>query len=188
LLVCFIHEAYYRTDVPEFSGGPLKPCCYCKYYVENFRETMKMKYGSIKKFNLGHQTIFENWDSLELPKEPSNPSLWKELFDYHAEIIPNFLAELIGYAKNITPIVSTHELNDFYPCTDQCVYSGNDIWRMARFIDVGHEDMYPLEFDHRYVIYVYDYIKDLLRTAMVSTSSTQLVVKALTRGWDTRFP
>jgi beta-galactosidase GanA len=165
-LFSFIHEAYYRTEVPEFGGGPLKPCCYCKYCVADFREKMKTKYGSIKKFNLKHKTSFEDWDSLEPPKEPSNPSLWKEWFDCHAEIIPNFLAKLIEYAKSITPVASTHELNDFYPCSYQCVYSGNDIYRMARVIDVGHEDMYPLEFDHRYVIYVYEYIKDLLRAAM----------------------
>lgn len=165
-LFSFIHEAYYRTEVPEFGGGPLKPCCYCKYCVADFREKMKTKYGSIKKFNLKHKTSFEDWGSLEPPKEPSNPSLWKEWFDCHAEIIPNFLAKLIEYAKSFTPVASTHELNDFYPCSYQCVYSGNDIYRMARVIDVGHEDMYPLEFDHRYVIYVYEYIKDLLRAAM----------------------
>ncbi len=165
-LFSFIHEAYYRTEVPEFGGGPLKPCCYCKYCVADFREKMKTKYGDIGKFNSKHKTSFKDWDSLEPPKEPSNPSLWKEWFDYHAEIIPNFLAKLIEYAKGFTPVASTHELNDFYPCSYQCVYSGNDIYRMARVIDVGHEDMYPLEFDHRYVIYVYEYIKDLLRPAM----------------------
>jgi len=165
-LFSFIHEAYYRTEVPEFGGGPLKPCCYCKHCVADFREKMKAKYGSIEKFNSKHKTIFEDWDSLEPPKEPSNPSLWKEWFDYHAEVIPNFLAKLIGYARSIAPCASTHELNDFYPCSYQCVYSGNDIYRMARVLDVGHEDMYPLEFDHRYVIYVYEYIKDLLRPAM----------------------
>lgn len=165
-LLSFVHEAYYRTDVPEFGGGPLKPCCYCKYCVEDFRKTMKAKYGSIVNFNSKHGTSFESWDLIEPPKEPSNPSLWKEWFDYHAEIIPKFLKEMIEYAKSITPVASTHELNDFYPCSYQTVFSGNDIYRMARVIDVGHEDMYPLEFDHRYVIYVYEYIKDLVRAAM----------------------
>jgi len=165
-LLSFVHEAYYRTDIPEFGGGPLKPCCYCEHCVEDFRKTMKAKYKTIINFNLKHGTSFRNWDSLEPPKEPSNPSLWKEWFDYHAEIIPKFLAEMISYAKSISPINSTHELNDFYPCSYQTVYSGNDIYRMARVIDVGHEDMYPLEFDHRYVIYVYEYIKDLVRAAM----------------------
>ncbi len=165
-LLSFIHEAYYRTDVPEFGGGPLKPCCYCKYCVEDFRATMKNKHGNIKKFNSKHKTSFASWEELEPPREPDNASFWKEWFDYHAEIIPNFLRKLIEYAKSITPIASTHELNDFYPCTYQCVYSGNDLWRMASVLDVGHEDMYPLEFDHRYVIYVYEYPKDILRTAM----------------------
>jgi len=165
-LLSFIHEAYYRTEIPEFGGSPLKPCCYCKYCIEDFRNSMKRKYGSIEKFNAKHGTSFRNWDELEPPREPSNASLWKEWFDYHAEIIPRFLKELIEFANSIVPVASTHELNDFYPCTYQCVYSGNDIWRMARVLDIGHEDMYPLEFDHRYVIYVCDYIKDALRTAM----------------------
>lgn len=165
-LMSFIHEAYYRTEVPEFGGGPLKPCCYCKHCVEGFRRSMTEKYGDIREFNRKHGTSFAGWMSLEPPREPSNVSLWKEWFDYHAEIIPNFLRELITYAKSIVPLLSTHEVNDFYPCSYQCVYSGNDIWRMARVIDVGHEDMYPLEFDHRYVIYVFEYIKDILRTAM----------------------
>ena len=165
-LVSFVHEAYYRNDVPEFGGGPLKPCCYCEHCVRRFREAMKRKYGSIEAFNARHGTSFKDWNSLERPRDPSNPSLWKEWFDFHAEIIPDYLKEMIEYAKSLQPLLSTHELNDFYPCTYQCVYSGNDIWRMARVIDVGHEDMYPLEFDHRYVIYVYEYIKDLVRSAM----------------------
>ncbi|MBS7615445.1 beta-galactosidase trimerization domain-containing protein, partial [Candidatus Bathyarchaeota archaeon] len=135
-------------------------------FQKQIRKTMKSKYGTIVNFNFKHGTSFKSWDSIEPPKEPSNPSLWKEWFDYHAEIIPKFLAEMISYAKSISPIASTHELNDFYPCSYQTVFSGNDIYRMARVIDVGHEDMYPLEFDHRYVIYVYEYIKDLVRAAM----------------------
>jgi len=165
-LLSFIHEAYYRTDVPEFGGGPFKPCCYCRCCIQDFRETMKQKYGDIGALNSRHQTGFASWEDLQPPREPSNASFWKEWFDYHAEIIPNFLRKLIEYARSITPIASTHELNDFYPCTYQCVYSGNDLWRMAAVLDVGHEDMYPLEFDHRYVIYVYEYPKDALRTAM----------------------
>jgi hypothetical protein len=165
-LISFIHEAYYRTDIPEFGGGPLKPCCYCKHCIEKFRELMKERYRNIETFNSKHGTKFGSWDSLEPPREPSNPSLWKEWLDFHADIIPKFLHEIIEFAKSITPILSTHELNDFYPCTYQCVYSGNDIWRMARVIDVGHEDMYPLEFDHRYLIYVYEYIKDAVRAAI----------------------
>lgn len=165
-LMSFIHESYYRTDIPEFGGGPLKPCCYCKHCINDFRREMAKKYDRIEEFNIKHGTRFASWEELEPPREPSNSSLWKEWFDYHAEIIPRFLKELIDYAGSIIPVLSTHELNDFYPCTYQCVYSGNDIWRMARVIDIGHEDMYPLEFDHRYVIYVYEYIKDILRTAM----------------------
>ncbi len=165
-LISFVHEAYYRNDVPEFGGGPLKPCCYCKHCTEKFREAMKRKYGSIERFNARHGTGYASWEELEPPRSDERPSLWKEWLDYHAEVIPSFLDELIRYAKSIAPLLATHELNDFYPCTYQCVYSGNDIFRMARVIDVGHEDMYPLEFDHRYVIYVYEYIKDLVRSAM----------------------
>ncbi|MEM1909759.1 MAG: beta-galactosidase [Thermofilaceae archaeon] len=165
-LFSFVHEAYYRNDVPEFGGGPLKPCCYCRYCVEGFREAMKAKYGSIESFNARHGTRYRDWSEVEPPRDDSRPSLWKEWLDYHAEIIPGFLEELIKYAKSLRPLLATHELNDFYPCTYQCVYSGNDIFRMARALDVGHEDMYPLEFDHRYVIYVYEYIKDLVRSAM----------------------
>lgn len=165
-LFSFVHEAYYRNDVPEFGGGPLKPCCYCKHCVGKFREAMKKKYGSIESFNTEHGTHYVNWEELEPPRSEEKPSLWKEWLDYHAEVIPSFLDELIKYARSIMPLLATHELNDFYPCTYQCVYSGNDIFRMAKTIDVGHEDMYPLEFDHRYVIYVYEYIKDLVRPAM----------------------
>ncbi|MEM3137593.1 MAG: beta-galactosidase [Thermofilaceae archaeon] len=165
-LFSFVHEAYYRNDVPEFGGGPLKPCCYCKHCIEKFREAMRRKYGSIKLFNAKHGTRYADWGEIEPPRDDRNPNLWKEWLDYHAEIIPNFLDELIRYAKSIIPLLATHELNDFYPCTYQCIYSGNDIFRMAKTIDVGHEDMYPLEFDHRYVIYIYEYIKDLVRSAL----------------------
>ena len=64
------------------------------------------------------------------------------------------------------PVWSTHELNDFYPASWQSVYTGNDWWRMGAVLDFGHEDMYPLEFDHRYQCYVYDYAKDVMRSAV----------------------
>jgi len=165
-LISLVHEAYFRNELPEKGGGPLKPCCYCECCVEDFRAKMKGKHGSIERFNSKHRTSFASWEQMKPPREPRNASFWKEWFDYHADIIPAFLKKLIDYAKTIAPIASTHELNDFYPCTYQCVYSGNDFWRMANVLDVGHEDMYPLEFDHRHVIYVFEYPKDISRTAM----------------------
>lgn len=151
LLMSFVHEAYYRNSIPEFGGGPMHPSCYCDDCRAAFSE-----YLSARGLDPG----------IEPPREPSDPGVWQHWLDCHAEAIPAFLAQMIQVANNVTPVWATHELNDFYPASWQSVYTGNDWWRMAAPLDFGHEDMYPLEFDHRYQCYVYDYAKDVMRSAM----------------------
>ncbi len=145
-----VHEAYYRNSVPEFGGGPMHPNCYCSYCRQAFGDY------------LGRHGLERD---LPPPKDPADPVLWQHWIDCHAEAIPDFLTSVIAAVKAETPIWATHECNDFYPASWQSVYTGNDWWRMGAVLDFGHEDMYPLEFDTRYQCYVYDYAKDILRSA-----------------------
>ncbi|MCC6976317.1 MAG: hypothetical protein IT322_20100 [Anaerolineae bacterium] len=147
----FVHEAYYRNSVPEFGGEAMKPNCYCEHCREAFR-----RYLNARGLD----------PALEPPRDPADPVLWQHWLNCHAEAIPEFLVRLIAATKAVTPLWATHECNDFYPASWQCVYTGNDFWRMAPVLDFGHEDMYPLEFDHRYQCYVYNYTKDVLRSAI----------------------
>ncbi|MCU0480620.1 MAG: hypothetical protein MUE54_05335 [Anaerolineae bacterium] len=146
----FVHETYYRNSVPEFGGDHMKPNCYCEHCLAGWRDYL--------------QTRGIHPDTAA-PKDDSDPVLWQEWFIYHAQAIPEFLHNLIQATKQAHPVWSTHECNDFYPASWQSVYTGNDWWRMGAVLDIGHEDMYPLEFDTRYVCYVYDYAKDILRSA-----------------------
>lgn len=150
-LMSFVHEAYYRNSVPEFGGPAMQPSCYCEHCRAAFRDYLA-RYG----LN----------DAVEPPRDSTDPVLWQHWLNCHAEAIPAFLARLIQAANGVMPVWSTHELNDFYPASWQSVYTGNDWWRMGAVIDIGHEDMYPLEFDHRYLCYVYDYAKDVMRSAV----------------------
>lgn len=147
----FVHEAYYRNNVPEFGNGAMKPSCYCTHCCAAFRDYLA-QYG---------------FDADAAPPiDQRDPLLWQHWLDCHAEAIPQFLAALITTTKSHTPLWATHECNDFYPASWQSVYTGNDWWRMGAVLDFGHEDMYPLEFDTRYQCYVYNYAKDVMRSAM----------------------
>ncbi len=150
-IMSFVHEAYYRNSVPEFGGPAMRPNCYCSHCRAAFHD-----YLAARDLN----------PDVEPPRDPSDPVLWQHWLNCHAAAIPAFLAHLIREANAVTPVWSTHELNDFYPASWQSVYTGNDWWRMGAVIDIGHEDMYPLEFDHRYQCYVYDYAKDVMRSAV----------------------
>ena len=167
ILMSFVHEAYYRTGTPEMGGEAMQPSCYCPYCRESFLGWLRDRYGTPEEFNAAHAVKIESWEDLALPVEPEpDPTLWLEWIDHHAQAIPEFLRELIRAAKAEAPIVSTHECNDFYPVSWQTVLTGNDIWRMAAEIEIGHEDMYPLEFDQQYQIYPYGLMKDIMRSAM----------------------
>ncbi|MBI5928804.1 MAG: hypothetical protein HY862_05810 [Chloroflexi bacterium] len=149
-LMNFVHEAYYRNNVPEFGSGPMHPNCYCPHCLEAFRDYLAAH-------NLDPET--------PAPKTNADPVLWQHWIDCHAEAIPEFLRRLIAVTNLQMPVWATHECNDFYPASWQSVHTGNDWWRMGAVLDFGHEDMYPLEFDTRYQCYVYDYTKDIMRSA-----------------------
>lgn len=150
-LMAFAHEAYYRNSVPEFGGGPMMPNCYCEHCRAAFQDYLRAR--DLPPVD-------------EPPRDPSDPVLWQHWLNFHAEAIPEFLGKVIAAARAQTPLWATHELNDFYPASWQSVYTGNDWWRMGAVLDFGHEDMYPLEFDHQYLCYVYDYAKDITRSAV----------------------
>lgn len=150
-VMSFVHEAYYRNSVPEFGGGPMMPSCYCPHCRAAFQEYLSARGLS---------------PDVEPPRDPSDPVLWQHWLECHAQAIPDFLRKLITAVRAETPVWATHECNDFYPASWQSVYTGNDWWRMGAALDFGHEDMYPLEFDHRYQCYVYDYAKDVMRSAV----------------------
>ncbi|NLG85226.1 MAG: hypothetical protein GX493_11610 [Firmicutes bacterium] len=167
ILMSFVHEAYYRTGTPEMGGEAMKPSCYCPYCRESFLDWLREKYETTEAFNAAHTVQIGAWDGLPLPAGPEpDPTLWLEWIDHHAQAIPDFLRALIRAAKAEAPVGSTHECNDFYPVSWQTVLTGNDIWRMASEIEIGHEDMYPLEFDQQYQIYPYGLMKDIMRSAM----------------------
>lgn len=148
-IMSFVHEAYYRNSVPEFGGAAMQPSCYCDYCTASFADYLRV----------------HGWDpSTPAPRESSDPVLWQFWLDHHAQAIPEFLTKVIAAAKAVLPLWSTHELNDFYPASWQQVFTGNDWWRMGAVLDFPHEDMYPLEFDHRYQCYVFDYAKDVMRS------------------------
>jgi hypothetical protein len=163
----FIHEAYYRTDTPEMGGNNMRPNCYCEHCLRSFMEFMEVKYKNLAEFNRTHSNPVKEWQDIRWPLGPEPDSrLWLDWVEHHFLAIPDFLRRLIAVARQEAPIFSTHECNDFYPGSWQTVLTGNHLWRMAAEIDFGHEDMYPLEFDQQYQIYIYGLMKDLMRSAM----------------------
>jgi hypothetical protein len=163
----FVHEAYYRTDTPEMGGNNMRPNCYCEYCTRSFLQFLTEKYKSPAEYNRTHATPIREWADIQFPLGPEpDTRLWLDWVEHHSLAIPEFLQQLIAAAQQEAPIYSTHECNDFYPGSWQTVLTGNHLWRMADTIDFGHEDMYPLEFDQQYQIYIYGLMKDLMRSAM----------------------
>jgi hypothetical protein len=163
----FVHEAYYRTDTPEMGGEKMRPNCYCKFCRESFMEFLRRKYQSPAEFSRKHKSAVADWAEVQFPLGPEpDPELWLDWTGHHFQAIPEFLHRLIVAAQLEAPVLSTHECNDFYPGSWQTVLTGNHLWRMGAEIDFGHEDMYPLEFDQQYQIYIYGLMKDLMRSAM----------------------
>ncbi len=163
----FVHEAYYRTDTPEMGGNNMRPNCYCEHCTRSFLEFLIAKYHSLSEFNRSHRDPVKDWADIRFPLGPELDSrLWLDWVEHHSLAIPEFLRRLIAAAQQEAPIFTTHECNDFYPGSWQTVLTGNHLWRMAAEIDFGHEDMYPLEFDQQYQIYIYGLMKDLMRSAM----------------------
>lgn len=147
----YVHEAYYRNDVPEFGGDEMHPSCYCEHCRADWR------------MYLESQGLDPN---IEPPVDDTDPVIWRHWLIHHGEAIPEFLENLIQTTKAVQDHWATHELNNFYPASWQIVYTGTDWWQTGRALDFGHEDMYPLEFDTRYMCYVYDYVKDIARSVM----------------------
>lgn len=163
----FVHETYYRTDTPEMGGENMRPNCYCEFCSDSFRKYIMAQYTSLSEFNRTHTSQINNWEDLPFPAGPEpDPPLWLDWVADHFRAIPDFLRQLIAAARKEAPIFSTHECNDFYPGSWQTVLTGNHLWHMGAEIDFGHEDMYPLEFDQQYQIYIYGLMKDLMRSAM----------------------
>lgn len=163
----FVHEAYYRTDTPEMGGDNMRPNCYCEYCTRSFLEFIAVKYNSIPEFNRTHANPIKEWKDIRFPLGPKpDTRLWLDWVEHHSLAIPEFLERLMEAARQEAPVLTTHECNDFYPGSWQTVLTGNHLWRMAAGIDFGHEDMYPLEFDQQYQIYIFSLMKDIMRSAM----------------------
>ncbi|MCL6589582.1 MAG: beta-galactosidase [Firmicutes bacterium] len=163
----FVHEAYYRTDTPEMGGEKMRPNCYCEFCRQSFLNYLARKYPDPAEFCRRLKNPVADWAELQMPLGPEpDLELWLDWTDHHFLAIPEFLRRLIAAAKLEAPVLSTHECNDFYPGSWQTVLTGNHVWRMGAEIDFGHEDMYPLEFDQQYQIYVYGFMKDIMRSAM----------------------
>jgi hypothetical protein len=163
----FVHEAYYRTDTPEMGGDKMRPNCYCDFCRQSFVEFLRKKYQSPAEFSRKHTNSLSDWAGVQFPLGPEpDPELWLDWIEHHFQAIPEFLRRLIAAARQEAPIFSTHECNDFYPGSWQTVLTGNHLWGMGAEIDFGHEDMYPLEFDQQYQIYIYGIMKDLMRSCM----------------------
>jgi hypothetical protein len=165
--VSFVHEAYYRTDTPEMGGNNMRPNCYCEHCTRSFLEFLAIRYNHPAEFNRTHSNPIKEWADIRFPFGPEPDSqLWLDWVEHHSQAIPEFLRRLMAAAQQEASILTTHECNDFYPGSWQTVLTGNHLWRMGAEIDFGHEDMYPLEFDQQYQIYIYGLMKDLMRSAM----------------------
>ena len=186
-VVEFVREAWYRTGRREL-GVFTTPNCYCHNCVETYRADLRKRFEDTGRLNKALGTHFSSWDEVVPPADAANRVFWKDWLDFHAAIIPGFLASAIEAARSVKPdIQTTHELNDWYPIWWDTVLTGNDYYRMAKALDICFEDMYPLEHHHVHAIYLYELTKEIARAAGDFSKPVWANAQALV-GWIDFYP
>jgi len=149
-VMSLVHEAYYRNSVPEFGEAAMQPSCYCDYCTASFADYLGKN----------------GWDpSTPAPRDASDPALWQALAE-SPRPGNSRLSDQCGHRRQSRDAHLVHpELNG--------LLSGLVAAGLYRDRLVAHErgggfsprGYVPLEFDHRYQCYVFDYAKDVMRSS-----------------------
>ncbi|HRS94349.1 MAG TPA: beta-galactosidase [Candidatus Latescibacteria bacterium] len=165
------HEMQYQITPQDGHGGAVRTMtCYCGYCLHGFREWLRSLYGTISAFNRVHSRQVLSFGRVTPPRKPEpDCRLWQEWVDYHATAIPECIAlqrQIIE--RELRGALVTHEINDWYPNTWDCVYTGNHFWRMGEKLEHSFNDQYPMEWapGSLWRIYLYTFTQDVNQSAM----------------------
>ena len=165
------HEMQYQISSEDGHGDPIKAMtCYCTDCVTAFRSWLSDRYaGDVNAFNEAHETHIESFDTVKPPREPlPDRVLWQEWVDHHATAIPEAIRLQRDIIEREVPgALVTHEINDWYPNTWDCIYAGNNFWMMGRELEHAFNDQYPMEWapGSLWRIYLYTFTQDATQSS-----------------------
>ena len=166
------HEMQYQVDASDGHGGTIGTMtCYCDDCVRGFREQIAASYdSSIDQYNRTHRRQLRTLRQVTPPKRPQTDRvLWQEWVDYHAQAIPGAIAlQRTVIEREVPKALVTHEINDWYPNTWDCIYSGNHFWKMGERLEHAFNDQYPMEWapGSLWRIYLYTFTQDVTQSAI----------------------
>ncbi|HPU84174.1 MAG TPA: beta-galactosidase [Candidatus Latescibacteria bacterium] len=165
------HEMQYQISPQDGHGGAVRTMtCYCKHCVRGFRDWLCGLYGTVSTFNRSHRRQVRSFGRVAAPRSPEpDRRLWQEWVDYHATAIPDCIALQRQIIERELPgALVTHEINDWYPNTWDCVYTGNHFWKMGEKLEHSFNDQYPMEWapGSLWRMYLYTFTQDVNQSAM----------------------
>ena len=166
------HEMQYQVDASDGHGGTIGAMtCYCDDCISGFAPWLVERYdNSLGAYNAAHGGDIDAFGGVGPPREPgSDLQLWQDWVDYHADAIPDAITlqrEVIE--RELPGALVTHEINDWYPNTWDCVYSGNNFWTMGRRLEHAFNDQYPMEWapGSLWRIYLYTFTQDVTQSSI----------------------
>ena len=165
------HEMQYQTSEKDGHGDAIAAMsCYCPECTSAFRSWLSDRHeGDVARYNDRHEVSITSFDAIKAPLEPQpDRVLWQEWVDHHATAIPEAIAiqrEIIE--REVPGALVTHEINDWYPNTWDCIYAGNNFWMMGRELEHAFNDQYPMEWapGSLWRIYLYTFTQDATQSS-----------------------
>lgn len=127
------------------------------YYVPQWRQFLKDKYGTISKLNTVYGSSYAGFDSVAMPSSASKTTLYYDyvtfnesiMAQFHSHIsariksvskeIPVFTKAMIATSSQVEPAVMTYGINyENKQLSDSFDYNGNDSWA---YIDNAYNTM-----------------------------------------------
>jgi hypothetical protein len=149
------HEMQYQVSKDDGHGDAIGAMsCYCPDCLNGFVPWLNGRQG----------------DNVEVPREAKpDRVLWQEWVDYHTEAIPDAIeVQRTAIESELPGALVTHEINDWYPNTWDCVYSGSNFWRMGDRLEHAFNDQYPMEWapGSLWRIYLYTFTQDVTQSSI----------------------
>lgn len=115
--------------------------------IARFRVWLKQQHGTVEKLNERWATKYPTFDAVEPPHEMApvqNMASWLDWRRFHADLIQDFLADEIAFARRVKPGVPVTTnlpgpLDNWYP-----IRLG-DNYRFTSGMDIAGIDIYPAE-------------------------------------------
>ncbi len=127
-------------------------------FIDDFREAMEKKYGTIEALNARWGTTHHGFDEIEIPTVVDTSPKFYDWREYNDTILPNWVEKLVNIVKSVDPDVFAHvkimdvlktgvnfriqSSNNYEIMKDYTDISGCDAWSMIATDDVRWKNVF----------------------------------------------